>query len=103
MSRALLTRTGGFARQPMQIVRFTHVDSMRNNADLMRGAQAFGQCLHRLGAAGGQMHIAAFFGECFGGRSADAPRRAGDQHALAAQKKIDGLCSLTSCVAIDRR
>ena len=39
-------------------------------------AKAFGQCLHRLGAARGQMHIAAFFGECFGGgRQCPSTRR----------------------------
>ena len=67
---------GGFVRQPMKIVRFTQIDSVRNDVDLMSGAQAFGQRPHRLGTARGQMHIAAFFGECFGDRSAipfDAP------------------------------
>jgi hypothetical protein len=45
-------------------------------------------------------HIAAFFGECFGGRSADTLRCASDQYALAAQMKIHRVCpSNESCCA----
>ena len=76
----------------MKIIRFAQVDSMRNDVDLMSGAQTFGQRLHRLGAARGQMHIAAFFGKCFSGRCADAFRCASDQHALSAQMKVHGVC-----------
>ena len=75
---------GGFAREALKIIRFAQVDSMRNDVDLMSGAQTFGQRLHRLGAARGQMHIAAFFGKCFSGRCADPFRCASDQHALSA-------------------
>jgi hypothetical protein len=55
----------------MKIIRFAQIDSMRNDVNLMSGPQAFGQRPHRLGAARGQMHIAAFFGERFGGCCAD--------------------------------
>jgi hypothetical protein len=63
---------GGFVRQPMKIVRFAQIYSMRSDVDLVSGAHAFGQCSHRLGAVRGEMHIAAFFGECFGGCCSDA-------------------------------
>jgi NAD(P)-dependent dehydrogenase (short-subunit alcohol dehydrogenase family) len=42
---------GGFVRQTMKIVRFAQIDRMRNDVDLMNGAQPFGQRPHRLGAA----------------------------------------------------
>ena len=67
---------------------------MSRGVDLVRRSQALGQRLELIAAAGGQQQMAAFLGEGFGGRGADALRCAGDQDALAAQMKIHGICSL---------
>ena len=48
---------GGFVCQPMKIVRFAQIHGMRNDVDLVSGAQAFGQCSHRLGAARRKMQM----------------------------------------------
>ncbi|MGY4291054.1 hypothetical protein ACVWXO_010320 [Bradyrhizobium sp. LM2.7] len=49
----------------------------------MRRAQALGQRLELIAAAGGEQQMAAFLGERLGGGCADALGRAGDQDALA--------------------
>jgi hypothetical protein len=59
--------------------------------DLVRRAQALGQRLQLIAAAGGKAEMAAFFGKGFGGGRTDAFRCAGDQDALAAQMEVHGI------------
>jgi hypothetical protein len=70
--------------------------------DLVCRAQAIGQCLQLIAAAGGQHDMGAFFGERLGGGRADALRCARDQDALAAQMEIHGITRLRmGCVWLD--
>jgi hypothetical protein len=67
----------------------------------VHAVQPFGHSLKGVLAAGGQFQIAAYFGERFGGSGTDAFGCAGDQGALAAQKKVRG-ASLIRSVDIRR-
>ena len=60
----------------------------------MGGAQALGERLQLIAAAGGKPDMTAFLGENLRGGRADALRCAGYQDALAAQMEIHGMARL---------
>ena len=64
---------------------------MGGGADLVGRAQALGQRLQLIAAAGREHDVTAFLGEGLGGGSANALRCAGDQDTLAAQMQIHGI------------
>ena len=63
---------------------------MAGRVDLVLRAQAIGQRLQRVAAAGGKAKVAAFLGEGFGGGRANALGGAGDENAFAAQMQVHG-------------
>ena len=67
---------------------------MHGGVDLVRRAQAVGQRLQLIAAAGGEQEMAAFLGKGFGGGRANALGGAGDQDALAAQMQVHGISRL---------
>jgi NAD(P)-dependent dehydrogenase (short-subunit alcohol dehydrogenase family) len=68
-----------------QVDVITHTVDLRKSDDLHRLAhETAGIDILVNNAGRRQMHIAAFFGECFGGRGSDPFRCASDQHTLSA-------------------
>ncbi len=85
---------GSILHKPGDVLGLAQVDDVSRGVDLMGEAQAFGERLQLVAAAGREPDMAAFFGKGFGGGRANALRCACYQDALAAQMEIHGITRL---------